>query len=71
MSYLHGTPEQCLDQLRALYQRKPFDDLIAPITPPYDLDGVRRSIRLFADEVMKPFRDELATVATDLSQVAR
>jgi alkanesulfonate monooxygenase SsuD/methylene tetrahydromethanopterin reductase-like flavin-dependent oxidoreductase (luciferase family) len=61
MSYLHGTPEQCLVQLRALYQRKPFDDLIAPITPPYDLDGVRRSIRLFADEVMTPFRRELAT----------
>ena len=63
MNYLHGTPAQCLDQLRALYERKPFDDLIAPITPPYDLDGVRRSIRLFAAEVIVPFRRELAAAA--------
>lgn len=63
MSYLHGTPASCLEQLRELYRRKPFTDLIAPITPPYDLDGVRRSIRLFADEVMAPFKRELAAAA--------
>jgi alkanesulfonate monooxygenase SsuD/methylene tetrahydromethanopterin reductase-like flavin-dependent oxidoreductase (luciferase family) len=60
MSYLHGTPSDCLAQLRALYQRKPFTDLIAPITPPYDIEGVRRSIRLFATEVMAPFKREIA-----------
>lgn len=63
MSFLHGTPADCLQQLRALYRRKPFTDLIAPITPPYDLDGVRRSIRLFADEVMAPFKAEVASHA--------
>lgn len=63
MSYLRGTPAQCLEQLRALHARKPFTDLIAPITAPYDIDGVRRSIRLFATEVMAPFKRELAASA--------
>ncbi|MCU1359945.1 MAG: hypothetical protein JWN99_1234 [Ilumatobacteraceae bacterium] len=58
MNYLHGDPESCLVQLRSLYERKPFDDLISPITPPYDIDAVRRSITLFAKEVMEPFKRE-------------
>jgi hypothetical protein len=64
MSYLHGTPADALDQLRALYERKPFTDFISPITPPYDIEGVRRSIRLFATEVMQPFKQELTERAT-------
>lgn len=72
MRYLFGTPEQCLAELRSLYLRKPFTDLIAPITPPYDIAAVTRSMRLFATEVMEPFtrevRDSLTRSTSRLAQ---
>jgi alkanesulfonate monooxygenase SsuD/methylene tetrahydromethanopterin reductase-like flavin-dependent oxidoreductase (luciferase family) len=60
MNYLHGTPEQCLEELRHYYARKPFTELIAPIAPPYDTEAAAESMRLFAAEVMTPFKRELA-----------
>jgi alkanesulfonate monooxygenase SsuD/methylene tetrahydromethanopterin reductase-like flavin-dependent oxidoreductase (luciferase family) len=60
MSYMYGTPEDCLQQLRDLYGRKPFTDLISPLTAPFEAEGILESARLFAREVMEPFRSELS-----------
>jgi alkanesulfonate monooxygenase SsuD/methylene tetrahydromethanopterin reductase-like flavin-dependent oxidoreductase (luciferase family) len=62
MNYLHGTPEDCLDELRRYHARKPFTELIAPIAPPYDTAAAAESMELFAREVMAPFKAELAAV---------
>lgn len=63
MQYLFGTPETCLAELRAFYERKQFTDLISPIAPPYSIDGILASISLFADQVMRPFKTQIQSTA--------
>jgi alkanesulfonate monooxygenase SsuD/methylene tetrahydromethanopterin reductase-like flavin-dependent oxidoreductase (luciferase family) len=55
-----GTPEQCLDKLRA-YDALGVDDLLLSFHGEHDV--AMESMRVFAEGVMAPFRDGQAAVA--------
>jgi alkanesulfonate monooxygenase SsuD/methylene tetrahydromethanopterin reductase-like flavin-dependent oxidoreductase (luciferase family) len=56
LNYLFGTPEHALEDLKRHYTERPFTHLHGLMGPPLETNSLNESLRLFAHEVVEPFK---------------